>query len=161
MIAELPGVDPELYRRSVSLFATGIAVVTTVDSRGEMHGVTVNSFVSVSLAPPTVLVSLKPGKGHALIAESGWYGVSILSREQWDQCRYFSGRREGAIPPEIIQGRHVPLLAGSLARFECQVTQAVDVHDHTLFIAKVMACGAEAEEPLIFFASSQQQLASV
>ena len=69
------GVDGTLFRKSVSLFATGIVVLTCEDNDGNVHGMTVNSFTSVNLDPPTVLVSLKPGKAHRLISRNGRYGA--------------------------------------------------------------------------------------
>lgn len=80
------------FRRSVSHFATGIAVVSCLDEAERPQGMTVNSFTSVSLEPATVLVSLRPGRTHALIRRRGWYGVSVLGGEQERWSRHFSGR---------------------------------------------------------------------
>jgi styrene monooxygenase reductase component len=150
--------DTLLFRKSVSLFATGIAVVTCDDDEGQIHGMTVNSFTSISLDPPTVLVSLKPGRTHRAISRRGWYGVSILHEEQQSYSAHFSGKPQSVVP-EFVKQSQVPTLQESLAWFECQVTDRVQIHDHTLFVAKVVACGGIDKNPLMFFASKHHRTA--
>ncbi|MCB2651543.1 flavin reductase family protein, partial [Listeria monocytogenes] len=70
-----PCLDPVEFRKAVSLFTTGVVVVSCDDEAGGVHGTTVNSFTSVSLSPPTVLISLKEGRMHKLISERGKYGI--------------------------------------------------------------------------------------
>ncbi len=145
--------DPHLFRKTVSLFATGIAVVTTTDAEGRTHGVTVNSFTSISLGPPTVMVSLKEGTAHSLISSSGWYGVSVLRQDQRAYSSHFSGRRDAVQEPRFAEGHKVPTIEGSIARFECEVTHQISIHDHTLFVARVAWCSPSEGAPLLFFAS--------
>lgn len=154
---EVAAITQMNFRTSVALFATGIAVVTMDDGQGGVHGVTVNSFTSISLDPPTVMISLKPGRAHELISSSGLYGVSVLTEAQQNCSRYFTGKRDDDWAPEFITGSDVPTLAGSLARFECKVTDTIEVHDHTLFLARVERCESDAGSPLMFFASSYHQ----
>jgi flavin reductase (DIM6/NTAB) family NADH-FMN oxidoreductase RutF len=149
--------DSTLFRSSVALFATGIAVVTMPDGEGGVHGITVNSFTSISLDPPTVMISLKPGRAHRLISEGGVYGVSVLSEGQQGHSRYFTGKRDSEWVPEFVDGQRVPTLAGSLARFECQVINAIPVNDHTLFLARVVRCESQTGSPLMFFASAYHE----
>lgn len=142
------------FRTAVSLFATGIAVVTVEgETVGSVHGMTINSFTSISLDPPTVMISLKPGRTHNLISEHGRYGVSILHDGQETYSAQFSGRPNPDLTPEFEVYAHVPVLRSSLAWFDCEVIERVKVHDHTLFIAKVVACQAAHGAPLVFFAS--------
>jgi flavin reductase (DIM6/NTAB) family NADH-FMN oxidoreductase RutF len=149
--------DSVHFRTSVALFATGIAVVTMPDGAGGVHGITVNSFTSISLDPPTVMISLKAGRAHQLISSGGWYGVSVLKEGQQGHSRYFTGKRDTQWCPEYVQGHRVPTLAGSLARFECEVINAVPVNDHTLFIARVARCESQTGSPLMFFASNYHE----
>lgn len=152
-----PTTDSLRFRSSVALFATGIAVVTMDDTEGGVHGATINSFTSISLDPPTVMISLKPGTAHRLISESGWFGVSVLSENQQNHSSYFSGRHESDWAPEFVKGERVPTLSGSLARFECKIVETVEVHDHTLFLAQVTRCESEVGSPLMFYASNYHQ----
>ncbi|MFE2376892.1 flavin reductase family protein [Streptomyces sp. NPDC059398] len=158
MRASRPEASMELYRESVALFATGIVVVTADDPEGETRGATVNSFTSISLDPPTVMVSLRKGKTHSLISGSGWYGVSVLGHGQSAYASHFSGPRDGHIEPRFVEGSHVATLEGSLARFECEVTREIQIHDHTLFVARVASAATSSGAhdggvPLVFFGS--------
>lgn len=131
VVPEEVAADATAFRSSVALFATGIAVVTMQDGDGGVHGATINSFTSISLDPPTVMISLKPGYAHELISKSGWYGVSVLSKSQQEHSRYFAGSRESDWHPQFVTGENVPTLFGSLARFECKVFDTIEVNDHT------------------------------
>ena len=133
--------------------ATGIVVLTCEDEEGNVHGATVNSFTSVSLQPPTVLVSLKPGKTHRIISRTGRYGACILNEAQQNFSAHFSGRPQEAVRPDFQVRDRLPTLRHCLAWFECVVVQKVQVHDHTLFVAEVTACGNHDGTPLMFFGS--------
>jgi flavin reductase (DIM6/NTAB) family NADH-FMN oxidoreductase RutF len=145
--------DPMSYRKSVSLFATGIVVLTCEDEDGRVHGATVNSFTSVSLEPPTVLVSLKPGKAHRLISRSGRFGACILDESQQGLSAHFAGRPQETVKPDFLIRDRLPTLRSCLAWFECAVTERIQVHDHTLFIGEVITCGNQDGTPLVFFRS--------
>lgn len=147
-------VDPLRFRTSVSRFATGIAIVSCRDEQGQPHGMTISSFTSISLEPPTVLVSLRPGRTHALIRQQGRYGVSILGAEHESWSRHFSGHPQTGVAPVWATAAHVPVLRDALAWFECQVDELLQVHDHTLLVARVTGCGHASGAPLMFFASS-------
>ena len=152
--------DTDSFRKSVSMFATGIVVLSCEDDDGRVHGMTVNSFTSVSLDPPTVLVSLRPGKAHRLISRSGRYGASILNDAQQRYSVHFGGGPPEAVQPEFTVRRQLPTLRSCLAWFECQTVEKVQIHDHTLFVAQVMACGADGGTPLMFYGSRYHRAAS-
>ncbi len=146
-------VDPVAFRQAASRFVTGVAVLTALDRRGEVCGMTANSFVSISLAPPTVLVSVKPGRMHEAISATGRYGVNVLPEDGRELSRHFAGRPAAdAIPDcEIVLG--LPRLSGCVAYFACELIRTVDVSDHTLFIAEVSTCDYCDDLPLVFFSS--------
>ena len=149
----LPTVEPLPFRNAVSHFATGIAVVGCFDDEEQPQGMTINSFTSISLDPPSVLVSLKPGRMHRLVQARGCYGVSVLAGEQEAWSRHFSGRPQADLAVEWETRGPVPLLRGALAWFCCEVDSTLQVHDHTLFVARVLDCGHSGGDPLMFFAS--------
>src|SRR5258707_8237396 len=116
------GVGPRLYRRACAQFATGITVVTVVDANGHPHGMTVNSFSSVSLEPPLVLVSIDLRNailGHFL--SSSWFAINMLAEHQEEISRRFSSaaedRFEGIAWQAGVSG--APLLDGVLGQLEC------------------------------------------
>ncbi|MBF1801838.1 styrene monooxygenase NADH-dependent flavin reductase subunit StyB [Alloalcanivorax profundimaris] len=150
-------IDGQSFRRAVSLFATGIGVISSEDSDGDIHGATVNSFTSISLDPPTIMISLKPGKMHSMLSDEGVFGVSILGEKHKEYSNYFSRRDvRGARPPNFTRRHASRTLTDAIAWFECKVEKTLDVNDHTLFIARVTACGQSetaSQAPLLFFAS--------
>ncbi|AGZ38049.1 styrene monooxygenase subunit (plasmid) [Pseudomonas putida S12] len=150
-------IDSTNFRQAVALFATGIAVLSAETEEGDVHGMTVNSFTSISLDPPTVMVSLKSGRMHELLTQGGRFGVSLLGESQKVFSAFFSKRAmDDTPPPAFTIQAGLPTLQGAMAWFECEVESTVQVHDHTLFIARVSACGtpeANTPQPLLFFAS--------
>ena len=124
--------DPLAFRQAASRFATGVAVLTALDRRGEVCGMTANSFVTVSLSPPTVLVSVKPGRTHDAMSASGRYGVNVLPEDGKRLSRHFSGQTGADARPgyDIVNG--LPRLSNCVAFFACEVTRTVEVSDHPL-----------------------------
>jgi styrene monooxygenase reductase component len=146
-------VDGLQFRKSVSHFATGIAIVGCLDDDDQPQGMTVNSFTSVSLDPSSVLVSLKAGRMHQLVRRRGCYGVSVLAGDQVQWSQHFSGRPQADLAVDWELCGSVPVLRGALAWFACEVDSVLQVHDHTLFVARVIDCDHVGGEPLMYFAS--------
>lgn len=147
------------FRRNVGLFATGVAVLSCVDPDTDptdmghvVHGATVNSFTSVSLHPPTIMVSLMAGRAHQFITGGGHFGASLLNADQQGCSDYFAGKQY-VDPPSFSVRDRVPTLTDCLAWFECEVIQRFDIHDHTVFVARVLSCGSTGGPPLLFFGS--------
>lgn len=152
-----PAVDRLRFRQSVSHFATGVAIVACLDDDEQPQGMTINSFTSVSLDPPSVLISLKPGRTHRLVRRHGCYGVSVLAGHQQTWSQHFGGQPQAGLHLAWTRRAGVPVLQDALAWFACQVDSVLQVHDHTLFVARVIDCGHASGEPLVFFASQYRQ----
>ena len=131
--------NPAAFRQAASRFATGVAVLTALDEHGRVCGMTANSFVTVSLSPPTVLVSVMPDGCIRRSRRRGRYCVNVLPELVADLSRHFAGRPSDRRQPDydIVEG--LPQPVGCMAFFACEVTRHVDVSDHTLFIAEVRA----------------------
>jgi flavin reductase (DIM6/NTAB) family NADH-FMN oxidoreductase RutF len=155
-------VDPALYRRTCAQFATGTTVVTTRDSEGHPHGLTVNSFSSVSLDPPLVLVSIDLRNailGHFISSE--WFAINVLAEEQEELSRRFSSPSENRfLGVEWTTGLSgVPSLIGVLARLECSVVETFEAGDHTVLVGEVRGASYREGKPLVFFDSGYRRLA--
>lgn len=150
--------DSVTFRASMSRFPTGVLIITCRGELGEVHGMAANSFTSVSLSPPSVLISVKPGRMHGLLVSEGYFGASILTEAQQDYSSHFSGKRQPDFGADFVVRHRVPTLKRCLAWFECEIAQRVEVHDHTLFVARVMACESLEGSPLIFFGSRYASL---
>ena len=138
------------FRQVMGRFATGVTVVTTVE-RGAAHGMTANGFLSVSLRPPLVLVSLGRCKMNELLPRSGRYGVSVLAHDQHHFAAHFAAQKASSVEPTFAWQEGVPLLEGALAHLVCRV---VDVHragDHVLWIGEVEYLHHREDDPLLFY----------
>ena len=131
------GEDPVLaFRRTLGMFATGVTVITTT-SADQVHGMTANAFMSVSLRPPLVLISVDGrAKMHAMLNEGKRIGISVLSEDQESLSDRFAGRPGGTGPePSFDVVRETPLVEGALAHLVARVTRSYWGGDHSLFLA--------------------------
>jgi flavin reductase (DIM6/NTAB) family NADH-FMN oxidoreductase RutF len=137
-------------RQVMGRFATGVTVVTTADG-DSIHGMTANAFLSVSLKPPLVLVSLGRCRMAEMLPRTGRYGVSVLCDGQEHFAAHFAGQRESPVTPTFEWHEGLPFLDGALARLGCSV---VDVHaagDHVLWIGRVDHLYHREGRPLLFY----------
>lgn len=152
-------IDARELRAAFGLFATGIVVVTAAYEGGE-HGMTANSFTSVSLRPPLVLVCIDNNARMARVLERGMcVGVSVLAAGQEDLSRHFSGRPVGEVTLRFTWRGGVPLIEGALAQFVCRVMDSHVVGDHTVQIAEVEEFERFDRPPLLFFSGQYVSLA--
>jgi flavin reductase (DIM6/NTAB) family NADH-FMN oxidoreductase RutF len=136
--------DSENMRAAMRAWSAGVTVVTAV-YEGVKHGMTVNSFTSISLDPPTVSISLnQSSRTHEFVMKSRAFGLTMLSSEQVKISDLFAGRvsdvedRFANLPTEtLVTG--APLIVGGLAWFDCRVVESFDAGMNTLFIAEVLA----------------------
>lgn len=150
-------VNAEQLRHTMRQWASGVSIVTARHA-DHQHGMTVNSFISVSLEPPRVLVSLENGRlTHEMVERSGYFGISILAQQHQEISDRFAGRVSeagdrfaGLETFSLVSG--TPLLSGALGALDCQVVESYPVGTHTLFIGEVLAVkNAEEGSPLLYF----------
>ena len=155
-------VTSEEFRRACGRFATGVTIASVLDGEGTPHGLTVSSFVSVSLDPPLVLICL----GHAvsvidIFRASPYFGINVLAENQRELSERFA--RKGYDRFDGLKWERgetgVPLLPGVLAAIECAVERRVTAGDHDIFVAEMVAARVDEGEPLIHFASRYRRLA--
>ena len=152
--------DPVEFRRALSRFTTGVTVITAGNAQGEVVGMTANSFTSVSLDPPTVLVSVMQGQTLQAIRSSGRFGVNVLGAGGEAISNHFAGKPRAGWTPSFTAFDGFHALDGALAHFGCRVVREVDVADHVLLIAEVDLCTAAENDPLVFYASRYRSLAA-
>lgn len=154
----MTSVAPEELRAAMRRWATGVTVVTT-HHRGEDAGLTVNSFLSVALTPPIVLVSLThDADSLPLLEGSGRFAISVLAADQ----QAVSERFAQAVPsPRKFEGlpfhrglADVPLIDGAIVHIECRRRSTEVVEDHRLVLGDVERIGGFREAmPLLFLRS--------
>jgi flavin reductase (DIM6/NTAB) family NADH-FMN oxidoreductase RutF len=151
-------IDPALFRKTLGRFATGVTVIS-IPHGEHAHGMTANAFLSVSLDPPLVLISVgQRAQMHALLAPGDRYGVSILSEDQELLSRHFGGRPVDWLEVPFIWEQGMPLIRGAVAHLIARVVDAHPAGDHTLFIGQVEYLHAGEGYPLLFYAGAYGQL---
>ncbi|MHA6260461.1 flavin reductase family protein [Sporosarcina sp. CAU 1771] len=142
--------DTKEFRNCMGHFATGVTVVTC-DTNGEKHGFTANSFTSVSLDPPLVLVSVDRKIRAFNHLKDNHFTVNILKGNQEDTAMHFAGRPANELPFEWEKGEKSPRLKESLAFVDCEPWAAYDGGDHVLYVGKVTKFGYNDGDALGYF----------
>lgn len=148
--------DDRLFRDAMGKFATGVTVLLT-ENDGEVHGMTANGFMSVSLDPKLVVISI----GHKArflekVSASKTYTVNILASDQEHYSRHFAGRPNEEVVFERLADQ--PVLQGAIAQVACDVVAQHVEGDHTLFIGKVRDIHLTDGDPLLFFSGQYRAL---
>ena len=154
------GADPVVeFRRTLGMFATGVTIITT-QSGGQVHGMTANAFMSVSLKPPLVVISVdRRAKMHSLLHEGDRYGISVLGEEQEALSDQFAGRIvEGAPEPRFVVVRESPLVEGAVAHLVARVVRSYWGGDHSLFLGQVEYARYRPGTPLLFHGGRYEHL---
>jgi flavin reductase (DIM6/NTAB) family NADH-FMN oxidoreductase RutF len=139
------------FRQTLGMFATGVTVITT--KRGEqVHGMTANAFMSVSLRPPLILISVdRRAKMNALLHEGVRYGVSVLEEGQAAVSDRFAGRAaEESTEPMFELVHDTPLVQDALANLVARVVRSYWGGDHSLFLGQVEYVRYGDGTPLLF-----------
>ncbi|MFG3157653.1 flavin reductase family protein [Streptomyces sp. NPDC048219] len=172
------GVSNDEFRAVMSRLASGVVLVTAQEPpldpddpgapRGEDVGMTATAFMSVSLDPPLVLVSLREGsRMDDLLDEQPVWAVSVLSESQ----RHIAGRfaMKGRVSDRLLfedipyargEVSGSPLVGGALATLECRTEQRIPAGDHTLVIGRVLTAAVPSADggPLTYFRGRYRQL---
>lgn len=163
-LTERVGASREALRQAMRRWTTGVTVVTVRCGR-EARGVTINSFTSVSLAPPLVLIAIDGrSRAHHLILAAQRFCITILEERQQTLSDRFAGRRPGEHVlfddcSRMATPGGLPVLDGGLAWLDCRLVDTHAVGDHTLFIGLVTAAeSAEVGQPLVYHAGRYRRL---
>lgn len=162
----IPGTDAARFRRAMSSFATGVTIVSVQSPEGRRHGMTVNSFSSVSLDPMLILVCLsRSSRGLPLMQRAGAFGVNVLSSSQEELSRRFADPHR---PTDSTTFDGVPMELGPLgcptllyaaAVFECRLDRMIPAGDHVIVIGEVDSFTHRPEaEPLVFHSGGYRRL---
>lgn len=150
------------FRRVCSRFATGVAVLTVAGADGKPHGLTVNSFTSVSCDPPLVLVCVDNSCALLpLFEKATHFGLNFLEeRQQAISIRFafVPERRFDGVGWTASANRQVPWIEGALGAMECRIDQRIQAGDHQVLIAEVVGSQTAEGDPLVYFGSAYRQL---
>jgi flavin reductase len=157
----------QLFRKVVGHFATGITVITVEREPGQVHGMTANSFTSVSLDPLLILISVDHNARLLSFLEvQGRFGVNILKETQQTFSEHFAKPLQDYAATEAL-GIHfrwtdsgIPLLEDALAHLACNVVAKYPGGDHTLYLAEVESMDVGEGNPLLYHVGKYRRLAT-
>jgi flavin reductase (DIM6/NTAB) family NADH-FMN oxidoreductase RutF len=150
--------DDRMFRNAMGKFATGVTVVTTKLGE-EIHGMTANAFMSVSLNPKLVVVSVDhKATMKRYISHSGKFAISILKQDQKDLSAYFAGQINETREIDFHWLQELPTIKEALVNMVCELHDVVDAGDHTLFIGKVTDLVIREGDPLAFYEGKYREL---
>jgi len=148
------GIDSETFRHVCAQFATGVAIATVRAPDGTPHGLTVNSFSSVSLEPPLILICIGDlCQILPFFRASAFFAVNFLGAAQQQLAVAFAERTDNRFEGTAWQpaANGSPLLPESLGWMECRLEQAVHAGDHTILVGRVIAADAHPGAALLYF----------
>src|ERR1700761_728686 len=148
--------DSGSFRAACSRFSTGVGLLPVLSTDGDPLGLTVNSFTSVSLDPPMVLMCIDYRSrilGH--FAQGSRFAVNILGEGQRHLSQRFAkGSADQFSDVEYVRGRFgVPILSGTIACFECTLSQSIPAGDHMILVGTVDKVSHADGNGLVYFGS--------
>jgi len=161
-----PPLSSSEFRKALGHFTTGVTVVTVEREPGKIHGMTANSFTSVSLDPMLILVCVDHrAKMLPLLEKEKHFGVSVLKAGQEAISEYFA-KREHSSEVEQRLGIHfrttsggAPVIDGTLLQMGCRVVSSHIAGDHSIFVGEVQEAEMHEGEPLLYFRGEYRKIA--
>ncbi|MBV9524161.1 MAG: flavin reductase family protein [Alphaproteobacteria bacterium] len=170
MTARPAPIDAKAFRQALGAFATGVTIVATRAPGGEPRGFTANSFTSVSLDPPLILICIaKAAASFPIFSAASHFAISVLAERQEAISSLFASKAADkfARTPWREGSAGSPIITGAAAWFDCRRHQLVDAGDHVILIGEVLAFDSTPAPPLgycrgayIRFSLAQDALAS-
>ncbi|WP_408011314.1 flavin reductase family protein [Pseudalkalibacillus sp. A8] len=151
--------DSRQFRTAMGNFTTGVTVIVT-ELDGQEYGMTANAFMSLSLDPMKVIISVgENAKILSKIKESGKFSVNILSADQQELSMIFAGqiKEPRKVDFDYLDGK--PVIPNALAQVTCDVSSEYVEGDHTLFVGDVTDLCLEEGDPLVFYGGRYCSLA--
>jgi flavin reductase (DIM6/NTAB) family NADH-FMN oxidoreductase RutF len=154
-----------VFRQALGRFATGVTVVTAERAPGEVHGMTANSFTSVSLEPLLILVCVdEEARLLPILKKTQRFGVSVLKDNQRAISEFFAQPEQDPVVERTLGIRFewpaagIPVLGDALVQLTCRVVASHPAGDHTIFIAEVESAEVFEGEPLLFFRGTYRSI---
>lgn len=139
-----------VFRDAMGKFATGVTVVTT-EHNNEIAGMTVNAFMSISLQPQLIAVSIgDQASMYETLQQTKKFGVSILTEKQKELSMIFAKQIESEQEIPYIKQAGIPVIENSLAMLSCEVKETIQAGDHMIFIAEVTKLSMNDGDPLLY-----------
>lgn|SRR5690625_1590534 len=153
--------DDQSFRDAMGKFSTGIAVITT-EYDDKIVGMTVNTFVSISLNPRLIAISIGDTTNmYRILSETKKFGVSILKEDQKELSMIFSNQIKKSVEIHFEDRDGLPVIKNSLATISCHVKNMVIAGDHMIFISEVTDFAINEGDPILYFGSCYRTIQSM
>jgi flavin reductase (DIM6/NTAB) family NADH-FMN oxidoreductase RutF len=142
------------FRAALGSFASGVTVVTTKDDVGNLHGLTVSAFSSVSMDPPLILICIqKTTHSYHAFVESKSFVVNILNESQQEISNQFAFKHEDKFEgiSYNLSKTGMPILEDCLVNLECSLKHSYDGGDHTIFVGEIENAVINEGNPLVYW----------
>lgn len=150
--------DDRTFRTAMGKFATGVTVVTT-KVNDTVHGMTANSFVSVSLNPKLVLISVgKQTSMHNYIKQSGSFAISVLNENQEEISALFASQLKDEREIDFELFNEMEVISDAIVQITCELYDMTEAGDHTLYIGEVKDLRIQDGEPLCFYGGKYRKV---
>lgn len=148
-----------IFRDAMGKFTTGITIVTT-EHKEEIVGMTVNAFMSVSLEPKLIAISIdKTVSMYPKLLETKQFGLSILKEEQkYISMVYAKQIEKQEVDLEELDG--IPVIKDALVQLSCYVQDTIEAGDHTIFIAEVSELTMDEGNPTLYYSGAYREIKS-
>lgn len=151
-------IDQAALRSALGQFSTGVCVVCANDSNGQLSGMTINSFASVSLEPALILWSIQnDSQCFDLFTKAENFTISVLSDQQQELSNYYATPGNQTVLAEHLNEQLT--IKGAIASFHCKAYNTVAGGDHEIIIGEVEAVTQTEGKPLLFFGGAYQAIA--
>lgn len=158
-------VTPEIFKQCLGCFATGVTVITVLDSKGKPHGITINAFASLSLEPPLILFNIaKTATCHKILLQAKHFSVNILAEGQQQISQLFAFAKDDKWQKVAsVPGKNkCPILDGIIAYLECDFAFSYDGGDHTIIVGKVTHLEKQSEKkPLLYYRGEYSNVSEI
>ncbi|MEK7724847.1 MAG: flavin reductase family protein [Acidobacteriota bacterium] len=154
-------ITKEQFRAALGSFASGVTIVTTKDTNGHLHGLTVSAFCSVSMNPPLILICiLKVTGSHHAFEQSKMFVVNILEESQQQLSNHFASHLDNKFTGQDYQlsENGLPVLADCLVNLECSLKNSYDGGDHTIFVGEIEKVILNEGNPLVYWKGGYRDL---
>ncbi|WP_078392444.1 flavin reductase family protein [Shouchella patagoniensis] len=149
--------DDRLFKTAMSKFSTGVTVITA-EWENENHGMTANAFMSVSLDPKLIVISVaNNARMKPILEKTKTFAVSVLAEDQADVSMHFARQKEKE-NVRLIEFAGVPTVEGAIATIACDLHDTSEQGDHTLFIGKVRDVAVTDRDPLVYYQGKYEQI---
>lgn len=146
-------IDPALFREAMSMFPTGVTVVTALGEHGGITGFTASAFSSLSLDPPLVLVCpARTSETYRNILARRSFAIHFLAEDQQPVAYAFASKGPDKLAPEQwrLSSRGNPVLHHHACLLECTLWQEYDGGDHAIIVGEVQSIERGDPDPLFY-----------